>query len=41
MKRAPGNLSIPEAGAAANRVGHALNGQSHAESIANRLSGSQ
>ena len=38
---APGNLSIPEARAAANRVGHALNGQSHTQSIANRLSGAQ
>jgi flagellar basal-body rod modification protein FlgD len=41
VQRAPGNLSIPEARAAANRVGHALNGQPHAQSIANGLSGAQ
>jgi flagellar basal-body rod modification protein FlgD len=41
VKRAPGNLSIPEARAAANRVGNAMNGQSHAQLIANRLSGAQ
>jgi flagellar basal-body rod modification protein FlgD len=41
VKRAPGNLSIPEASASANRVGHALNGQSYAQSIASGLSGAQ
>jgi flagellar basal-body rod modification protein FlgD len=41
VKRAPGNLSIPVARAAANRVGNAMNGQSHAQLIANRLSGAQ
>jgi flagellar basal-body rod modification protein FlgD len=39
--RAPGNLSVPEAGASANRVGHALNGQSRPHSMANRLTGAQ
>jgi flagellar basal-body rod modification protein FlgD len=38
---APGNLSIPAASPAANRVARALNGQSRAQSIAGGLSGAQ
>jgi flagellar basal-body rod modification protein FlgD len=41
-RHAPGNLSIPAAGSAANRVAHALDGQSHTQSITTgRLSGAQ
>jgi flagellar basal-body rod modification protein FlgD len=40
-QHAPGNLSIPFASSAANRVAHALDGQSHAQSIAGGLSGAQ
>jgi flagellar basal-body rod modification protein FlgD len=40
-KRAPGNLSVPEAMPAAQRVAHALNGRSHTQSIAGSLSGAQ
>jgi flagellar basal-body rod modification protein FlgD len=39
VKRAPGNLNIPETRAAANRVGHALNGQSRTHSFASGLTG--
>jgi len=38
---AAGNLGIPAASSAANRVAHALNGQSRAQSIAGGLSGAQ
>jgi hypothetical protein len=34
---AAGNLGIPAASSAANRVAHALNGQSRAQSIAGGL----
>jgi len=40
-QHAPGNLSIPVASSAANRVAHALDGQSRAQSIAGGLSGAQ
>jgi flagellar basal-body rod modification protein FlgD len=36
-KRAPGNLSVPDAQPAAQRVAHALNGRSHPHSIAGSL----
>jgi flagellar basal-body rod modification protein FlgD len=40
-KRAPGNLSVPDANPAAHRVAHALDGRSHAQSIAARVPGAQ
>jgi flagellar basal-body rod modification protein FlgD len=40
-KPAPGNLSIPEAMPAAHRVAHALDGRSHAQSIAGGLFSAQ
>jgi flagellar basal-body rod modification protein FlgD len=40
-KRAPGNLSVPDAQPAAQRVAHALNGKSHARSIAGSEPGAQ
>jgi flagellar basal-body rod modification protein FlgD len=40
-RHAPGNLSVPAANLAANRVAHALNGRSRARSTAGGLSGAQ
>jgi flagellar basal-body rod modification protein FlgD len=40
-KQAPGNLSIPEAHAAAHKVAHALDGQSHTPANRGKLSGAQ
>lgn len=40
-KHAPGNLSVPDAQPAAQRVAHALNGKPHSRSINGRLSGAQ
>jgi flagellar basal-body rod modification protein FlgD len=40
-KQAPGNLSVPDPRPAASRVAHALDGRTHAQSIAARLSGAQ
>jgi flagellar basal-body rod modification protein FlgD len=40
-KRAPGNLSVPNANPAAHRVAHALDGRSHAQPMAGGLSGAQ
>jgi beta-galactosidase GanA len=39
-KHAPGNLSVPDAQPAAQRVAHALNGKSHSRSIAGNQTGS-
>ena len=39
-KHAPGNLSVPDAQRAAQRVAHALNGKSHSRSIAGNQTGS-
>ena len=41
LQRVPGNLSIPAASPSANRVAHALDGQSRAQAIAGGLSGAQ
>jgi flagellar basal-body rod modification protein FlgD len=40
-RRAPGNLSVPDADPAAQKVAHALNGKSHSRSISGRLPGAQ
>jgi len=37
LKHAPGNLAVPEAKPASRQVAHALDGHSHAQSIAGRL----
>jgi flagellar basal-body rod modification protein FlgD len=40
-KRAPGNLSVPEAKPSAHRVAHALDGRSHAQPLSGGLPGAQ
>ncbi len=40
-KHIPGNLSVPEVNPAAQRVAHALDGRSHAQSITGRLPGAE
>jgi hypothetical protein len=41
VRQAPGNLSLPAANAAANRVAQSLDGRSSSKSIAGWLSGIQ
>ena len=40
-KHTPGNLSVPDAQPAAQRVAHALNGNSHSRAIGGKLAGTQ